>query len=227
VANRRQQVGDEALEKIIAEAGHAADFKKSPMLNSDQNDHNRSQNIHAWRTILAPPIAKAVLASKLPATVPPEDETTLSAKQFEEQADRIVMGEAINGDRSWHEFARDQTTKVLSLEAERDALKVKLAQSEASATTIENILSDTQDRLAAVGQETPQEIWERAYRAGCKAGAYHLMIDGVPPYTPPLKAGQIGEHQEFWCIKKQTDGERCGLQCDHCAMARVEADERR
>jgi len=48
------------LEKVIAESGHAADFKPSKYLNSDQNDHERSQNITAWRTVLAPKMAEAV-----------------------------------------------------------------------------------------------------------------------------------------------------------------------
>src|ERR1700753_3026755 len=44
-------------------------------------------------------------------------------EDFEEHADRIVMGEAINGDRSWMQFAKDQTAKVLALESRNAALQ--------------------------------------------------------------------------------------------------------
>lgn len=49
------------LAAVIAKAGHEIDFKRSPMLNSDQNDHNRSQNSHAWKTVVAGPVADAVI----------------------------------------------------------------------------------------------------------------------------------------------------------------------
>lgn len=55
------QVSREILQEIIWKTGHAADFKGSPMLNSDQNDHQRSQNAHAWKTVVSGPIADAVL----------------------------------------------------------------------------------------------------------------------------------------------------------------------
>lgn len=51
----------EKLQEVIWKTGHAADFKSSPMLNSDQNDYSRSQNAHAWRDIVSGPIADAVI----------------------------------------------------------------------------------------------------------------------------------------------------------------------
>lgn len=42
---------------------------------------------------------------------------------------------------------------------------------------------------AVVGQETPQEIWNRAF-AWVDRHGWMSELDEYPPYTPPLKAGQ-------------------------------------
>jgi hypothetical protein len=51
----------EKLTEIIADAGHKIDFKHNAMLNSEQNNAERSRNLHVWKTVVSEPIAEAIL----------------------------------------------------------------------------------------------------------------------------------------------------------------------
>lgn len=74
---------------------------------------------------------------------------------FEEQADRIVMGEAINGERSWMQFAKDQTAKVLALESRN----TELIEGIRKAVYMLGMLTDEQLRFRQPSEQTASEVF--------------------------------------------------------------------
>lgn len=51
----------EKLTEALAQAGHDIDFVANDMLNFDQNEHQKAQNLKVWRRTFAPALVKAVL----------------------------------------------------------------------------------------------------------------------------------------------------------------------
>lgn len=70
----QESIDRSALVELIATVGHDTDFKPSRMLNSDQNDYERSKNASAWRSVMAEPLADAVLAHLASKPLPAQPE---------------------------------------------------------------------------------------------------------------------------------------------------------
>lgn len=196
----RQQEGDEAMK--CSKCGHPVVKIKTSVTKTGYLHDPSGYDI-------AMSVRLGCFDAPKPATVQPEDETTLPAPDA-----KCACGGSIEAIRSVHSYdecvnmdcyaPRIQMEAVLqALEAERDALKAENEELK-EATSMKNtfwgqykVQKERADSLqsqldAVVGQETPREIWERGYRLGRFIARTEGAVksDSVPPYTPPLKAGQ-------------------------------------
>ena len=232
----KRQVGDEAAVRFAYvpmgatfRVGHCGtvDFVKI-----DEDHATAGTNMHHFE------LSSTCRVVKLPATVPPEDETTLPTTDVSQPKRPPIFHREIYAGGDFHAVAvyRKSESDALfeAIEAERDALKVErdnwagiaggnageievLRTQLAAMTEDRNLWQDAHNddcpnkaALDAVGQETPQEAWERGYDAGTMAAHNWIededegtpqqeVVEGIrkaiicmeaPPYTPPLKAGQ-------------------------------------